>query len=131
MLSDRVTPEAWKAMEADLQGYAKLYPDIHIIGSGGNINKLFKISKESKNKKLSITELQRLYSILKPMSVEERMVSFNLKDDRADVIVPAARIFLDVSKQLGCDEIMVPNISLADSIVDGLYRDMKAATVKP
>lgn len=118
-------------MEADLQGYARLYPDIHIIGSGGNINKLFKISKESKNKKLSITELQRLYSMLKPMSVEERMVSFNLKDDRADVIVPAARIFLDVSKQLGCDEIMVPNISLADSIVDGLYHDMKAATVKP
>ena len=131
LLSDRVTPEAWKAMEADLQGYAKLYPDIHIIGSGGNINKLFKISKESKNKKLSITELQRLYSMLKPMSIEERMISFNLKDDRADVIVPAARIFLDVSKQLGCDEIMVPNISLADSIVDGLYRDMKTAKVKP
>ena len=83
LLSDRVTPEAWKAMEADLQGYAKLYPDIHIIGSGGNINKLFKISKESKNKKLSITELQRLYSMLKPMSIEERMISFNLKDDRA------------------------------------------------
>jgi len=131
LLSDRVTPEAWKAMEADLQGYAKLYPDIHIIGSGGNINKLFKISKESKNKKFSITELQRLYSMLKPMSIEERMISFNLKDDRADVIVPAARIFLDVSKQLGCDEIMVPNISLADSIVDGLYRDMKTAKVKP
>ena len=118
-------------MEADLQGYAKLYPNIHIIGSGGNINKLFKISKESKNKKLSIAELQRLYSMLKPMSIEERMISFNLKDDRADVIVPAARIFLDVSKHLGCDEIMVPNISLADSIVDGLYRDMKAAKVKP
>ncbi len=131
LLSDRVTPEAWKAMEADLQGYAKLYPNIHIIGSGGNINKLFKISKESKNKKLSIAELQRLYSMLKPMRIEERMISFNLKDDRADVIVPAARIFLDVSKHLGCDEIMVPNISLADSIVDGLYWDMKATKVKP
>ena len=126
LLSDRVTPETWKNMEADLQGYAKLYPDIHIIGSGGNINKLFKISKDSKDKKLSIAELQRLYAMLKPMSIEERMISFNLKDDRADVIVPAARIFLDVSKQLGCREIMVPNISLADSIVDGLYRNLKS-----
>lgn len=59
------------------------------------------------------------------MSLEERKETFNLKDDRADVIVPAARIFLDVAKQLKCDNILVPNISLADSIVDGLYKKLR------
>ncbi len=126
LLSGRVTPDAWKAMEQDLDGYAHKYPDIRIIGSGGNINRLYRLSEEKdKNKSISVKELQRLYNRLKPMSIEERMETFSLKDDRADVIVPAAQIFLDVAKQLKSDAIMVPNISMADSIVDGLYRQLR------
>ncbi len=77
------------------------------------------------SKQLPVKELRHLYDLLKPMSIEERKDTFGLKDDRADVIVPAARIFLDVAKQLQCDDIYVPNISLADSIVDGLYKEVK------
>lgn len=125
LLSGRVSPQTWKAMENDLDTYAHQYPDIRIIGSGGNINRLYRLSEEKdKNKWLGIGELQRLYSILKPLSIEERMEQFGLKDDRADVIVPAAQIFLEVARLLQSNAIMVPNISMADSIVDGLYRQM-------
>jgi exopolyphosphatase/guanosine-5'-triphosphate,3'-diphosphate pyrophosphatase len=126
LLSGQVSPDMWEKMEDDLQVYAQKYPNIQIIGSGGNINKLFRISDEKQSTKmLSILELQRLYGLLKPMSLKERMEAYNLKDDRADVIVPAAQIFLSVAKQLKSDSIFVPNISLADSIVDGLYRELR------
>lgn len=125
LLSGKVAPKTWQEMEKDLQGYALKYPDIRIIGSGGNINKYYNISKEKGSKKcITVTELKRLYSELKPMSISERMEAYSLKDDRADVIVPAGKIFLDIAKQLKCSEILVPNISLADSIVDGLYRQL-------
>lgn len=124
LLADHVSAEAWKQMDDVLDSYAERFPDIRIIGSGGNINKLFKISNEKKSTQcLSVTELQRLYDLLKPMSIEERIRAFQLKDDRADVIVPAAEIFLNVAEHLKAKQILVPNISLADSIVDGLYRD--------
>ena len=126
LLSGQVSPSMWEKMEDDLQVYAQKYPNIQIIGSGGNINKLFRISEEKRSgKMLGIAELQRLYKLLKPMSLKERMEAYNLKDDRADVIVPAAQIFLSVAKQLKSDSIFVPNISLADSIVDGLYRELR------
>lgn len=126
LLSGQVSPSMWEKMEGDLQVYAQKYPNIQIIGSGGNINKLFRISEEKRSSKmLSIAELQRLYKLLKPMSLKERMEAYNLKDDRADVIVPAAQIFLSVAEQLKGDTIFVPNISLADSIVDGLYRALR------
>jgi exopolyphosphatase/guanosine-5'-triphosphate,3'-diphosphate pyrophosphatase len=126
LLSEKVKPETWKEMEADLQGYANGYSDIRIIGSGGNINKYYNLAKEQDaRKRISVAELQRLYSELKPMTISERMEAYGLKDDRADVIVPAGKIFLDVAKQLNCSEILVPNISLADSIVDGLYRQLR------
>jgi exopolyphosphatase/guanosine-5'-triphosphate,3'-diphosphate pyrophosphatase len=125
LLSGKVAPDTWQEMEKDLQGYALKYPDIRIIGSGGNINKYYNISKEKGSKKcITVTELKRLYSELKPMSISERMEAYSLKDDRADVIVPAGKIFLDIAKQLKCGEILVPNISLADSIVDRLYRQL-------
>ena len=77
---------------------------------------------------LTLAELKRLYSMMQPLSIEEREISFSLKEDRADVIIPAAEIFLKACEYLKCENIMVPNISLADSIVDGLYEKMMAKT---
>ena len=62
------------------------------------------------------------------MSVEERIEQYGLKVDRADVIIPASEIFMIVAEALGCDSIKVPNISLADSIIDGLYRNKYASS---
>lgn len=126
MLAGAVTPEERNAMCRMLEKYAENFPDTKIIGSGGNINRLFRLAKvKGDSRSLSVTALKQLYAELAPLSLEERMEQFKLKDDRADVIIPAAEIFLLVARSLKCEDILVPNISLADSIVDGIYRDQK------
>ncbi len=126
MLSGKVTADTEKLFKENLSRYAEEYGDIKIIGSGGNINKLNKLARhcKSNSKELSITELKRLYQMMKPLSIEERQISFSLKDDRADVIIPAAEIFIKACEYLKCENILVPNISLADSIVDGLFEKL-------
>ena len=123
MLSGKVTADTEKLFKENLCRYAKEYGNIRIIGSGGNTNKLNKLARHNKTngKELSLSELKRLYQMMQPLSIEEREISFSLKEDRADVIIPAAEIFIQACEYLECDTIMVPNISLADSIVDGLY----------
>ena len=126
MLAGAVTPEERNAMCRMLEKYAEDFPDTKIIGSGGNINRLFRLAKvKGDSRSLSVTALKQLYAELAPLSLEERMEQFKLKDDRADVIIPAAEIFFLVARSLKCEDIIVPNISLADSIVDGIYRDQK------
>lgn len=126
MLVGAVTPEERNAMCRMLEKYAEDFPGTKIIGSGGNINRLFRLAKvKGDSRSLSVTALKQLYAELAPLSLEERMEQFKLKDDRADVIIPAAEIFLLVARSLKCEDILVPNISLADSIVDGIYRDQK------
>lgn len=126
MLAGAVTPEERNAMCRMLEKYAEDFPGTKIIGSGGNINRLFRLAKvKGDSRSLSVTALKQLYAELAPLSLEERMEQFKLKDDRADVIIPAAEIFLLVASSLKCEDILVPNISLADSIVDGIYRDQK------
>ena len=128
LLSGNVKTEEWNNLKTMLEEYAQEFPDTRIIGSGGNINKLYRLVKDkNSNKKFNVEQLRTIHEQLSQLSIEERKVKFNLKDDRADVIVPAGEIFLTVAGHLKCDEIIVPNISLADSIVDGLYRDMKSA----
>ena len=108
-------------MKTDLSLYSKEIPDIHLIGSGGNINKLFKLTHTKKDaKEILVSEIRDIYEKLKPLSIEERIEQFGLKTDRADVIIPAAEIYMTAAEALGCTSIHVPNISLADSIVDGI-----------
>lgn len=126
MLAGAVSKKELSAMCRVLEKYAKDFPDTKIIGSGGNINRLFRLAKErGEERSLTVARLQELHDVLAPLSVSERMEQFRLKADRADVIIPAAEIFLMVAKSLSCDTILVPNISLADSIVDGIYREKR------
>lgn len=128
MLGGMVSKETVEKMKADLKRFAKDMPDIRIIGSGGNINKLFKLTHAKReNRYVTVDEIKDLYSKLKVLSVEERIEQYGLKVDRADVIIPAAEIFITAAEALGCDSVQVPNISLADSIVDGFYRDKYSA----
>lgn len=133
MLGGMVSKETVEKMKADLKRFAKDMPDIRIIGSGGNINKLFKLTHAKReNRYVTVDEIKDLYSKLKVLSVEERIEQYGLKVDRADVIIPAAEIFITAAEALGCDSVQVPNISLADSIVDGFYRDKYSAyDIKP
>ena len=126
MLSGSVGQEDWNDMCRTLEGYSRDFTDIKIIGSGGNINKLAKlVGEKGSAKEINVAQMHDIYSRLALMSIEDRMKKYGLKEDRADVIIPAAEVFLTVAKALKCDNILVPNISLADSIVDGLYRDLK------
>ena len=124
LIAGAVSQEERDAMCRVLGDYAREYPDTKIIGSGGNINRLFKLARvKGDSRELSVATLRKLYASLAPLTLEERMREYKLKDDRADVIVPAAEIFLMVARSLNCHSILVPNISLADSIVDGVFRD--------
>ena len=122
MLNRAVRPEVWEKLEQQLTELTADLQDLHIIGSGGNINKLFRLSKQREQQSsLSLESLQLLYDELAPLTPDERMEAFHLKQDRADVIVPAAEIFLKIGKVTRAVDIIVPVIGLADGIIDNLY----------
>ena len=129
LLSGAVGPDVLDSLKADMTEYAESYPGIIIVGSGGNINKLSRMfhesNKKSKHNILPVKNLQQIHDEMKPLSIKERIDKYGLKPDRADVIIPAAEIFLNVAQALGCTEIHVPNISLADGIIDGMYKEEK------
>lgn len=123
ILTDKVKPQEWTRLNDELTAMASQYTDINIIGSGGNINKLYKMASEKDvvRQQFSVKELARLYHVLKPLDVNQRMMRFALKPDRADVIIPAAEIFLNIASVIKAHYIMVPVIGVADGIIDGLY----------
>ncbi len=123
MLSGMVNEEEKEAMHRDLLGLAQEYASVRIIGSGGNINKLFRLAenKDKQNSFLPIDSLRATYETLKALPIEERISRFSLNPDRADVIVPAAEIFLDVATYVQATGIIVPTIGLSDGIIDSLY----------
>lgn len=129
MLGGMVSKDAMRQMRDDLSRFAKDMPGMRIIGSGGNINKLFKLCNSDKATRIvPVSEIKAVYNKLKALSVDERIEQYGLKADRADVIIPASEIFMTAAEALGCDSIQVPNISLADSIIDGLYRTKYASS---
>ena len=94
---------------------------ISLIGSGGNINKIFKLSGKPLGKPLTIIYLKAYFKFLKQMTYEERITDLGLNSDRADVIVPATKIYLNAMKWSGSKKIIVPQIGLADGIIKNLY----------
>ena len=133
MLSNAVKEGTWQQMEVELMKVTEGVAAINIIGSGGNINKLFRLAdkKDKKLQRLPVSSLQTVYDVLKPLTPEERVEAFSLKQDRADVIVPAAEIFLKIAEVVHAEYIYVPVIGLSDGIIDNLYaksleKEMKA-----
>lgn len=133
MLSNAVKKGTWQQMEEELMKVTEGVAAINIIGSGGNINKLFRLAdkKDKKLQRLPVSSLQTVYDVLKPLTPEERVEAFSLKQDRADVIVPAAEIFLKIAEVVHAEYIYVPVIGLSDGIIDNLYaksleKEMKA-----
>ena len=123
MLSNAVKEGTWQQMEEELMKVTEGVAAINIIGSGGNINKLFRLAdkKDKKLQRLPVSSLQTVYDVLKPLTPEERVEALSLKQDRADVIVPAAEIFLKIAEVVHAEYIYVPVIGLSDGIIDNLY----------
>ena len=117
--------EAFKKVQNWIEVNTALYRKVSLIGSGGNINKLFKLSGRAEGTSLSYIYLNAQYQFLKKMSYSDRISELGLNPDRADVIIPATKIYLSAMKWSGARKIFVPKIGLADGIIKSLYYNSK------
>lgn len=122
ILNECVEPSIWKEMTEAVRELTKGVENIRIVGSGGNINKLYRLApkKERTKDTLHIDTLSRIYTRLSALSLEQRMMEYDLRASRADVIVPAAQLFLMVANLVKADTILVPTVGLADGIINEL-----------
>ncbi len=125
LLHEKVEKWQWDEMKTWLKQQVISNKPIQAIGSGGNINKLYKLAKTKEGKPLSFEKLKELEVILNKYSYEERMEIIGLNPDRADVIVPAAKIYLTAMKVANCKKIYVPQIGMSDGLVHLLYEAYK------
>lgn len=123
LLNDMVRNESWQELREWIGNNAQDYDKISVIGSGGNINKIFKISGKALGKPLTYFYMTSYYNMLQNYSYEERITELDLNQDRADVIIPAMRIYLSAMKWSGAKNIYVPKIGLADGIIKSVYYD--------
>jgi len=121
LLKKAVPDETWDEMKNDIKLKTKGQKQVTAIGSGGNINKIFSLSKRKDGKPLSLELLRDYYKELSNVSLEDRINIYKLRDDRADVIVPALQIYINVMRWAGATEIYVPKIGLADGLVQHLW----------
>jgi exopolyphosphatase / guanosine-5'-triphosphate,3'-diphosphate pyrophosphatase len=130
LIKNQVTEAHWDQMKDFLKKEMRtIVKHTTAIGSGGNINKVFSLSKRKDGKPLSLELLKDYYKELNSFSVPERMRLYNLKEDRADVIVPALQIYVNVMRWIDTEEIFVPKIGLADGLIQALYREMHSESV--
>ena len=123
LLNDLVTDELWSEVRSWVKKKTKKYDSISLIGSGGNINNIFKTSGKAIGKPLTYMYLVSYYQLLKSLTYDERVWELNLNHDRADVIVPATKIFLSAMKWSKAQKVYVPKIGLADGIIKSLYNE--------
>ncbi|MGZ4035819.1 MAG: Ppx/GppA phosphatase family protein, partial [Bacteroidia bacterium] len=121
MLHNQIDKEYWNYFKHWIEEITKGHKPLIAIGSGGNINKLFKMSGRKPNKALPTAKLKGMYELLESYSYEERIKILSLNPDRADVIIPASKILLTVLKKADIEKIIVPQIGIADGIVHQLY----------
>lgn len=125
LLRDKVTEEQWDRMKWYIKTYTRGYQPVEAIGTGGNINKIFSISKRKEGKPLSLELLKDYYKELSSATMEERKHLYQFRDDRADVIVPALQIYTSIMRWAEADEIYVPKVGLADGLIKVLYNERK------
>jgi len=123
LLNDMVHDVVWDEIEKWIKANTKDYEEVTLIGSGGNINKLFKMSGKQQEKPLSYIYINSQYAFLNSLTYEQRIAELGLNSDRADVIIHATRIYLNAMKWSGARQIYVPKIGLSDGIVKAMYYD--------
>ncbi|MEP1488473.1 MAG: exopolyphosphatase [Algibacter sp.] len=123
LLNDMVKQGSWIELQQWIKDKTGHYEKINVLGSGGNINKIFKLSGKSTGKPLTFFYLTSYYNMLQSYSYEERITVLDLNQDRADVIIPAMRIYLSAMKWSHSKHIYVPKIGLADGIIKSIFYD--------
>ena len=121
LLNDIVPKEMWNNMKHWVKEVTAPYSRIELIGSGGNINHIYKMSGVKIGRPLSYFYLANYYESIQNMSYEERITILNMNPDRADVVIPATRIYLSAMKWSKAKNMYVPKIGLSDGIIKSLY----------
>jgi exopolyphosphatase/guanosine-5'-triphosphate,3'-diphosphate pyrophosphatase len=129
LINNQVSPADWKSLKDFVKKVANGHQPLVGIGSGGNINKLFKMSGKQEGKPLPTKKLLKLRDEISNLTVSERITQLGMNEDRADVIVHAANIFLYILKHAGIKKMLVPEIGVSDGIIHLLYEEFKASKV--
>ena len=125
ILKGLVTDKDWAQMKEFVKSNLGKYFNVNAIGSGGNINKVFTLSKRKDGRPLPFELLRDYYNEFSRLSVAQRISLYKLREDRADVIVPALLIYINVMRWANIEEIYVPKIGLADGLIHLLYEELK------
>ena len=128
LINNLIDDRVWVGIEKWIKMNSMKYDKITLMGSGGNINKLFKLSNIKEGKPLSKIKLSQLFNQLEKLNYEERVLKFELNPDRADVIVPAARIYLKALEWSGGQKIYVPRFGLSDGMIKYMYKNFNSRT---
>jgi len=125
ILYEKDTKEEWEKLDAWLDKHCAHLSNLTAIGSGGNINKIYKMSRLKTGELLGVKKLKEMHHSLEKMTLIERIQKLGLKPDRADVIVPAGKIFITITEKTDIKQIFVPQFGLSDGIVHELYEKNK------
>jgi len=123
ILDNQDREETWEEMKLWVKEQTRYHKNLAGIGTGGNINKLYKMANEKEGMPLTFLKLKALYNQLNGHSLKERIQIFNLNPDRADVIIPASEIFITLMKWTGIKQIYVPRVGMADGIINLLIEE--------
>jgi len=126
ILNDIVQNSDWEEVKKWIKKNTSEYENINLIGSGGNINSIYKRSEKRIGEPLSYFYLTNYYKKLKSLSYDDRIFELQMNPDRADVIIPATRIYLSAMKWCNAKNIYVPKIGLSDGIISSLYNENKS-----
>jgi len=120
ILDNQDTEETWNEMKDFIRDNTRNFKQLSGIGTGGNINKLFRLSEEKEDMPLTFAKLRSLYTYLSSFSLKDRINVLGLNQDRADVIIPACEIYLTVMKNANIKNIYVPRVGMVDGIIQTL-----------
>ena len=125
LINNLVDERVWEAIRIWIIKNVSPYRKVTLMGSGGNINKLFKLTNIKEGKPLSMIKLNQIFLELESLNYEERVLKFELNPDRADVIIPAAKIYLKALEWSGGQKIYVPKFGLSDGMIKYMYKHLK------
>ena len=125
LLQNQVHDKTWEVMREIIKTATKGQKEVMAIGSGGNINKVFSMSKRKEGKPLTLELLKEYHKELSSVNLEDRMKLYNLRPDRADVIVPALQIYTNAMRWAGATEMYVPKIGLVDGLIQHMWEELK------
>ena len=130
LLKGKVTDQIWDEAKTWILKNIKNYNKITLLGSGGNINKIFSLSNTKEGKPMSRIIFNKIFKQLETINYYDRMVKYSLNPDRADVILPASKIFLKAFEWTSASKIYVPRLGLSDGIIKDIHEDLMAKIKK-